>query len=245
MSQYSVNPYNKKMKVDLVVPVFNGAEVLENSIDKTVEFIKSLKEHEINIIIADNASSDTTGDIGRRLSEIYSNVKYLKINRKGRGYALRTAWESSNADIVSYMDVDLSTDLTHIKDIINKFTSNEYDLVYGSRLMKRSIVKRSLFREILSRSYNLIVRNALNVSSIDLQCGFKAISKKACDDLLPFVQDNEWFFDTELMYYAEKKGYRMIGIPVVWIEDKESTVEILKTIIDYIFKVISLAIRKK
>ncbi|MFC1690547.1 dolichyl-phosphate beta-glucosyltransferase [Nanoarchaeota archaeon] len=223
----------EKISVDIIIPVYNEEKILKKSVKQLMGFLKKRFRYDWKIVIADNASIDKTQEVGEALQKKYNKVKYVRIPQKGRGRALRKTWLDSKADIVSYMDVDLSTQLDAFPVMISALV-NGFDVGTGSRLMSYAAVKRSLKREILSRGYNLLVRMFLNTHFSDAQCGFKAVRKDVARKLIPLIKDDEWFFDTELLVLAEKKGYRIFEIPVGWIEDKDSRVHIRKTVTDYI-----------
>jgi glycosyltransferase involved in cell wall biosynthesis len=218
--------------VDIVIPVLNEAHVLERSIGTVRGFLARRNEtfpYRWRITIVDNGSTDGTQEVARRLSERYPEVEFLHLVQRGRGRALRAAWLQSTADIVAYMDVDLSTDLHHLPQLIESIARDGYDVATGSRLMSRSRVRRSLRRELISRVYNVLVKLVLHTRFSDAQCGFKAVSREAVERIVPQIEDQSWFFDTELLALAEKQGFRICDIPVLWIEDDDSRVKILKT----------------
>ncbi|MBI4158948.1 glycosyltransferase family 2 protein [Candidatus Woesearchaeota archaeon] len=223
----------KKISVDIVVPVYNEEKILEKSISTLYNFLEKNFKYTWNIIIADNASKDNTLDVANSLSKKYKKVKVLHLNQKGRGRALRIAWTKSDADIVSYMDVDLSTDLSFFPIMIDSLIQG-YDVATGSRLMEGAEIKRSFKRELLSRGYNVLVRLILGVKYKDSQCGFKAVKREIVNDVVPEVRDNNWFFDSELLFRAHKKGYKIKEIPVKWIEDEDSRVKIVSTVTNYL-----------
>lgn len=213
---------------DVVVPVYNEETQLRESILKLRDFLRDNLQTSWQIIIADNGSTDRTLQIAGELAGEFSEIKPFHMEQKGRGRALRRIWLESASDIVSYMDVDLSTDLFAFPLLIEAIAGGS-DIAIGSRLSSGSRVERSIKREISSRAYNLIIKLIHQTHFNDAQCGFKAISRKAASELLPLTRDNEWFFDTELLILAEKKGYRIKEIPVKWTEDPGSTVKIFNT----------------
>lgn len=217
-------------RVDLVIPVYNEAHVLEGSVQTVRAFlIERLKPHKWRIVVADNASTDATLAVAQRLAEAHpEEVGYLHLDQKGRGRALKTAWLSSDADILSYMDVDLSTDLEAYPELVQQII-NGYDVAIGSRLRPASRTTRSPKREVISRTYNLMIKLSHFSGVSDAQCGFKAISRRAAQALLPLIENNEWFFDTELLLLAEKRGFRIREIPVTWVEDPDTRVNVVKT----------------
>ena len=226
------NKKNKKT-VDIVIPVYNEEKALEDSVKRLNEFLsENLQKFDCRIVIADNASKDNTQNIAKKLEQD-GICKYLFIPRKGRGYALKEAWMKSNADIVTYMDVDLSTELEALPKLINALATR-YDIGTGSRLHKESKTKRSFKREFISRTYNLIIKSLFWTNFTDAQCGFKGATRRAVNELVPLIKDNEWFFDTELLILAERKGYKIFDFPVKWIEDIDSKVQLINDIIKFI-----------
>ncbi|NNG15088.1 MAG: glycosyltransferase family 2 protein [Gemmatimonadales bacterium] len=214
---------------DVVIPVLNEAHVLEKSIQTVRTFLRDHLLYKWRVLIVDNGSTDGTDKVGRRLAEEFGDVRYLHLNQRGRGRALRHAWTQSDADVVCYTDVDLSTELAALPKLIDAILQEGYDLSTGSRLMKASRTTRSLSREFISRTYNLLIKTVLWTSFSDAQCGFKAVSRQVVNEIVPQVKDESWFFDTELLVLAEKQGYRIKDIPVLWIEDDDSRVKIART----------------
>ncbi len=217
--------------VEFVIPVLNEERALPGSIERLHGFLRaSMQGYDWRIVVADNGSTDRTPAVCEELSSRYEEVGYLRLEERGRGRALRTAWLASDGDFHCYMDVDLSTELEAIPPLIESLASGEYDLAVGTRLDRGSnVIGRTLKREVVSRCYNLIIRAMFFVRFRDAQCGFKAISRKAARDLAPLVVDNGWFFDTELLILAEKNGYRIAEIPVRWEDDPDTRVKIVKT----------------
>lgn len=216
--------------VDLVIPCYNEAHVLSDSVRRTLAFLDQHPEHQWRVVIADNASTDRTLDVARELEAANpGRVVALHIPVKGRGLALRTAWLTSDAEICAYMDVDLATDLKHLPQLIDPLAANEADISFGTRLDSRSETVRGWKREFTSRSYVLILRWFGGLKVSDAQCGFKAIRTEAARALLPVVEDTGWFFDTELLLIAQHNGYRLREVPVKWTDDLDSRVNIIKT----------------
>jgi glycosyltransferase involved in cell wall biosynthesis len=214
--------------VDVVIPVYDEERALPHSIQKLTEFLKVNLGNPWRVIIADNASTDSTRAVAERLCREYQGVSYLYLPQKGRGRALRAAWLESNADIVSYMDVDLSTDVSCFPQLVEALESG-YHIAIGSRLSKESKVTRSFKREFISRSYNLMIKGLFFTTFEDAQCGFKALTRRAAQAIVPQIKNNNWFFDTELLLIAAKRGYGIKSIPVKWIDDPNSTVKVLRT----------------
>lgn len=215
--------------VDLVIPCYNEEHVLAGSVEKVLAWCDAHPEHQWRVVVANNASTDRTLEVARALEAKHpGRVTALQIPVKGRGIALRTAWLTSDADVMAYMDVDLSTDLGHIPELVDPIARGDVDLAYGTRLHALSQTNRSTKREITSRGYVFILRLA-GLKVTDAQCGFKAISREAARALLPLVQDTQWFWDSELLWVAQENGYRMAEVPVRWVEDPDTRVRIIKT----------------
>lgn len=215
--------------VDVVIPVLNEAHVLEKSVERVREFLRENLPYQSQVVIVDNGSTDGTGKVAAALAERFSDVQFLQLSQRGRGRALRHAWLQSKADVVCYMDVDLSTDLVHLPELVGSILEGGYDLATGSRLLPTSQTKRSLKREAISRIYNVFVRTVLGTRFSDAQCGFKAVGREVREAIVPEIEDQSWFFDTELLVLAEKRGYRIKDLPVRWIEDDDSRVKIAST----------------
>ena len=216
--------------IDVVIPVYNEEHILAQSVATLRQFLKENMPQSWRIVIADNGSSDKTWEIAQALAREHTDVITLHLDEKGRGRALRHAWLESSADIVSYMDVDLSTDLEAFPRLIQAIEES-YDVAIGSRHLTGSSVQRSLGREITSRSYNFLIKAMFRAKFSDAQCGFKALSNEAAHKLVPLIRDQGWFFDTELLILAHKKGYRIKEIAVAWGEDPDSRVSIPKTVL--------------
>jgi putative flippase GtrA len=215
--------------VDVVVPVFNEEAVLERSITRLHEYLSRSFPFTWRVTIVDNASTDGTARQAAELAAQLPNVRALHLDRKGRGLALRTAWTTSDAVVVAYMDVDLSTDLDALLPLVAPLVSGHSDVAIGSRLAPTASVVRAPKRELISQSYNLILRAVLATRIRDAQCGFKALRSDVARRLVPAVEDDGWFFDTELLLLAERNGLRIHEVPVDWVEDPDSRVEIVHT----------------
>jgi putative flippase GtrA len=227
--------------VDVVVPVYNEQAALERSIRRLHAFLGESFPFTWRIVVADNASTDRTPVIAAALAAELPGVTHLRLERKGRGLALRAAWSSSRARVVSYMDVDLSTDLRALLPLVAPLLSGHSDVAIGSRLARGANVVRGPKREIISRSYNAILHAALRVRFTDAQCGFKALTTAAARRLLPEVRDDGWFFDTELLVLAQRQGLRTHEVPVDWVDDPDSRVDIVRTALDDLRGVARLA----
>ena len=217
--------------LDVVIPVYNEESQLAASVERVLAHLQTMP-WSFRVTIADNASTDQTAMIARRLSHTHPEVGVVHLAEKGRGRALKRVWSASESDVLVYMDVDLSTDLAALLPLVAPLVSGHSDLAIGSRLARASRVERGAKRELISRSYNLILRRALRARFSDAQCGFKAIRRDAARELLPLVQDNEWFFDTELLVVAERAGLRIHEVPVDWTDDPDSSVDIVRTALD-------------
>src|SRR5215208_4969361 len=223
-------PYRQE-SVEVVVPVYNEEDALPKSISELCTYLTSYFPYRWSVLIADNASTDATLAVAKALAARHPNVTVLHLKEKGRGRALKAAWLASEADIVAYMDVDLSTNLWSFLPLVAPLATGHSDLAIGSRLLKGATVTRQWKRELISRCYNLLIKAMFRNRFSDAQCGFKAVKRSAAQKLLPQVEDGEWFFDTELLLLAEERGYRISEVPVDWIEDLDSRVDIVSTAI--------------
>lgn len=216
-------------EVEIVIPVHNEERDLGPSVRRLHAYLADAFPWTARITIADNASTDGTWAEALRLAGDLPGVEVLRLERKGRGNALRTAWMGSDAAVVAYMDVDLSTDLAALPPLVAPLISGHSDLAIGSRLGRGSRVVRGAKREVISRGYNLLLKTTLRARFSDAQCGFKAMRADRARDLLPLVEDGGWFFDTELLVIAERAGLRIHEVPVDWVDDPDSRVDIVAT----------------
>ena len=221
-----------RLRLEIVVPVHNEQATLDHSIRTLHHALQSMFDESWLITIADNASTDATRVIGDRLSRELPNVQLVHLELKGRGRALKQTWLQSEADVVAYLDEDLSTDLRALPPLVAPLLSGHSDVAIGTRLSPNSRVVRGPKREFISRSYNFLLRRYLGVSFSDAQCGFKAMRREAAERMLPYVQDTNWFFDTELLVIAERAGMRIHEVPVDWVDDADSSVDITGTAIE-------------
>jgi putative flippase GtrA len=215
--------------VEIVIPVYNEERVLAASVRRLHGFLSEQTRFDWQITIADNASRDSTPIIARRLAAVLDRVQVLRLQDKGRGRALRAAWSASRARVVAYMDVDLSTDLRALLPLVAPLLSGHSEVAIGSRLAHGSRVRRGGKRELISRSYNAILRTVLRARFSDAQCGFKAVRADVLASLLDVVRDDGWFFDTELLIAAQRRGMRIHEVPVDWVDDQDSRVQIVST----------------
>lgn len=220
---------HSEVTVDVVIPVYNEEAALPKSIPALCEYLDTFLPYNWRVVIANNASKDNTLAVAHSLAEAEPRVSVLHLDQKGRGRALKAAWLASDADVVAYMDVDLSTNLSSLLPLIAPLASGHSDLAIGSRLMKGAVVTRQWKREVISRCYNLMITCMFRQRFSDAQCGFKALTRSVASELLPNVENNEWFFDTELLLLAEERGMRVHEVPVDWIEDLDTRVKIVAT----------------
>jgi putative flippase GtrA len=217
--------------IEIVVPVYNEEDQLVASVERLRRYLDAEFPFPAAITIADNASTDGTWALACELAET-PGVAALHLDEKGRGRALRAAWSASRARIVAYMDVDLATDLGALLPLVAPLLSGHSDIAVGTRLAASSRVVRGAKREFLSRAYNLVVHAAVGSHVSDVQCGFKALRSETARALLPLVHDDAWFFDTELLVVAERNGLRIHEVPVDWVDDADSRVQLWRTAVD-------------
>jgi len=224
-----IEPDGKTPVLDVVIPVHNEEVDLDGCVRRLHEALSGWFGHPFRITVADNASTDDTLAIAHRLADELPEVTVVHLAEKGRGRALAAVWSASDAPVLAYMDVDLSTDLAALPPLVAPLLSGHSDLAIGSRLARGARVVRGPKRELISRGYNLLLRGALAIRFSDAQCGFKAIRADVAARLLPYVSDTGWFFDTELLVLAERSGLRIHEVPVDWVDDQDSRVHILAT----------------
>jgi len=217
------------LALDIVIPVYNEEADLRRAVVRLHDYLTTRVPLSFRITIADNASTDGTAGIAEQLAAQFPDVRSVRLAEKGRGRALNAVWSASDADVLAYMDVDLSTDLAALLPLVAPLISGHSDLAIGTRLHRGSRVVRGTKREFISRCYNLLLRSTLAARFSDAQCGFKAIRADVARQLLPLVQDTGWFFDTELLILAERSGLRIHEVPVDWVDDPDSRVDIVST----------------
>ncbi len=217
--------------LDVVVPVYDEETDLEPCVRRLYAYLAAAVPFSARITIADNASTDRTPEIAARLAEELDGVEVRRLDEKGRGRAIAAAWSASEAAVLAYLDVDLSTDLAALLPLVAPLVSGHSDIAIGTRLARGSRVVRGRRRETLSRGYNALLRGALGATFSDAQCGFKALRRDVARRLLPLVQDTGWFFDTELLVLAQRCGLRIHEVPVDWVDDPDSRVAIATTVL--------------
>ncbi|HEY4811812.1 MAG TPA: dolichyl-phosphate beta-glucosyltransferase [Solirubrobacteraceae bacterium] len=215
--------------VEIVIPVHNEQHILASSIRTLHAHLVGNFDLPFKITIVDNASSDGTLGVARLLSMEFPQLSVIHLKRKGRGLALRAAWGTSEADVVAYMDVDLATDLQALSELLEPLLQGRADVAIGTRLAPGARVERGVKRELISRAYNLLLHALLGASFSDAQCGFKAARRDVAQTLLEQVENNAWFFDTELLYLAQCNKLSIHEVSVHWVDDPDSRVHILAT----------------
>ncbi|PYC67813.1 glycosyl transferase [Streptomyces tateyamensis] len=218
--------------VEVVVPVYNEEHVLEQCVRRLHGYLAETFPYPFTVTVADNASTDSTWRVATALAAEFAEVRAVHLDLKGRGRALREVWGASEADVVAYMDVDLSTGLEAFLPLVAPLLSGHSDLAIGSRLHRGSAVVRGPKREFISRTYNVLLRATMAAKFSDAQCGFKAARTEVIRRLLGEVEDNAWFFDTELLLLAERTGLRIHEVPVDWVDDPDSRVDLVRTALD-------------
>lgn len=234
--------------VDIAIPVYYGnIEELELNIPKLVNFMReNLNDYKWRVVIAINGkNADAIIKAAENISRSYPEVKHIYTPIPGKGSGVITAWKSSNSDILTYMDIDLSVDLSNYRDLIGGIEEG-FDICVGSRYLKGSEVRRSFKRKIVSFIYHkILLKLVLNAKFTDGQCGFKGITRSTSEKLLSSIRDREWFFESEMMYIAEKMGLKIKEIPVVWKEtDLQSGIKLHKVMPEFLKKLIILKFRK-
>ena len=235
------------MLLEITVPVLNEEQTIKEKIKEMITYVKSnISDIDVNFIIADNGSTDKTQDYSQELIKEYSNLSYIKLPEKGVGLALRTSWSKSEADYVGYMDLDIATDLASLKTVVSEIKKGT-KVINGSRLLKESkVINRTLLREISSRSFNLILKIILGIKFSDGMCGFKFFDRKVAQELINTGIDTKgWFFSTEMLVKSYWKNIKIIEIPVIWTDDRNSKVKIVSLSLNYLKNIFKLKKEEK
>lgn len=234
------------MKLEITIPVLNEERTLKKNILKARTYINDNVTNNFSIVIADNGSIDNTKNIAIKLENMYDNIKYISVGKIGVGLALRTSWMQSEADIVGYMDLDLATDLEHLKEVYELFNKKNVSIINGSRLLPSSKVNnRTMFREITSRGFNLLVKSILRVKLSDGMCGFKFFKREIAQKLIKTgINTDAWFFSTEILVKAIWSGIEIIELPLLWTDMGDTRVKIFKSICTYLTSIIKLKMEK-
>ena len=218
------------IQVSLILPAYNEAERLKDTVQQVADALYKITSS-FETIIAEDGSTDGTDKIAEDLAKEYPYIKHMHSKeRLGRGKALNRAFKSSKGEILAYIDVDLATDLKHLQELINSIKEEGYDFSTGSRMLKESDVKRSFTRLIASKGFNLLTRLLLKSKIKDHQCGFKAFKREQLFDILEEVKDNHWFWDTEMLVRAQRKGYKIKEFPVKWRCGRKTKVDLKRDV---------------
>lgn len=221
-----------RSSVDITIPVLNEQRAIESTLSTLVSYLSGECPYDWRITVVDNGSTDRTWWLVSSIVAADDRIRAIRLDRPGRGGALKEAWSTSSADVVAYMDVDLSTGLESLRPLLEPIVQREADICIGSRLATGAAIERSALREVISRIYNIITRRLLHYTIRDAQCGFKAMCTSVARELIPRIEDDSWFFDTELLVLAWRDGLRIKEIPVRWVEDDDSRVRIMRTALD-------------
>jgi glycosyltransferase involved in cell wall biosynthesis len=225
------------MKVDITIPILNEADTLDRQVRTVLNFLEdpSLQAYELNIVIADNGSTDASPDIARGLAAEFGRVSYVRLEERGVGRALKRSWCESQTDVVGYMDLDLATDLRHLPAALNAIRVDGYDVVTGTRLARKSkVIGRSALRALTSRVFNQMLRTYLSVSFSDGMCGFKFLKRSNLAMIREAGANSDgWFFATEILTCAEWLGLRIYDLPVTWTDDPNSKAKVGKLAVEY------------
>jgi glycosyltransferase involved in cell wall biosynthesis len=228
-------------KVLIAFPVYNEEEILEKNCLKVFDFCQKNLTDDFTLVIADNASTDKTREIGEKISQENAKIKYFHSDKKGKGIAIKSAWQKHPADYYIFMDMDLATDLSALPALINEL-KNGTDLAIGSRYLEESSLRRPAFRKIISRFYNSLIKIFFHCPFRDLAIGFKAVNKKVIEEILPLTKNKQWFFDNELVLLSFSKGLKIKEIPIKWSdpEKRHSKAGVFVISLEYLKEIIRL-----
>ncbi len=238
------------MLVEFIIPCHNEEQILEKNSLKLLNFLNNQTYNfDWKIILVLNGTTDNSLTITEGLKKQNSKIDFFVIKEKAKGNALKTYLNYSSADFLIYMDIDLAVSLENINTLLKNLLDNNYDLVIGSRLLPESKTNRSFFRELSSRIYIFLSQIMLRHNFSDLQCGFKGMTKNLFLNISKYIEDKNWFFDTELLIFANFLNYRIKEIPVDWAEDRyekrTSKIKILSDSLTFIKNLLKLKKRLK
>ena len=203
--------------ISIILPAYNEEAILKENTLKVFDFCKENIKDNWSIVISDNGSTDDTPNIARQLAGGFQQIKYLRTQNQGKGYAVIEAWQNYPSDIYVFMDADLSTNLKSLPELIERI-KNGCDVALGSRFAHNSQVSRSLKRKIFSLGLRVILKILFKLKVKDAPCGFKAVNQAVVDSILPRIQNKTWFFDTEMLILSQRAGFKINEIPVIWQE---------------------------
>ncbi|WP_226012369.1 flippase-like domain-containing protein [Halomicrobium salinisoli] len=220
------------VEVSVVLPAYNEEETLEETVEVTLSTLASfLPDGRFEVIVAEDGCEDRTPEIADRLAGEDERVRHVHSDeRLGRGGALEYAFRRAEGSTLVYFDTDLATDMRHLEELVESIRSGEYDVATGSRWLPENPADRPPRRAVSSRGYNVLVRLFLRSDLKDHQCGFKAFDRDALFDLLDGVEDEHWFWDTEVLVRAQREGYRVREFPVDWTPKGDSKVDLVRDV---------------
>ncbi len=231
-----------KVRVDIVTPVYykEAQTIVERILKQFAYCTKNLTDYDWKLVIANNGLKKDVREATRTLIKKYPRIRWSDTDNQGRGWSLAETWLKSDADLFVYMDADLATNMNSLHPMIHLLKNKEADIAIGSRYIKGANASRTLQRLILSKTYNLLLNTILGLNVKDAQCGFKGITRKAVQELIPLTKDRKFFFDTELLYYGQLRGYTLVEIPVEWTEQEETSVHIVHVTLSYLAHIFRL-----
>lgn len=228
------------MSLNILFPVLNEHLRLERGIRRTEEYVQKHVSIPCRLTIVDNGSDDDTPEIGKRLAEEFENVEYVRIEQRGVGIAFRTGVERSQADLIGYMDIDLSTDISNLNTMLEIFRDHpEVEYVNASRFSKDSDTRgRKWYRKITSKGLLILLKSVFHMKATDAICGFTFVRREAAIRLVKECSnDPGWFYMIEFLLRAERDGMHIVDLPVRWNEDYNTTVHVWKTIKNYLMNI--------
>lgn len=205
--------------ISIFVPAYNEEKILEENILRLHNFLKK-NIRDYKIIILDSSSKDKTPEISKRINKKFKKILYLNNEKRGKGIAIKEASLKMNSDFYSFIDIDMPINLEEYVRIIKKVIDGETDICIASKYVRGSVYNRPLKRVVASKAYNLISRIFLGLPIRDVFVGVKAWNKKVNCVVWPDVKDERWFFDMEFLYHSDKKGFKILEMPVTYKETR-------------------------
>lgn len=230
--------------INIVLPVLNEELRIRKGLDKLLEFLNDNSDIKSEITIVDNGSYDATHDIIKEYENKYEQISSIRIEERGVGIAFKTAVENNYCDIIGYMDIDMSTDLSALRKTYSIFESDtEVDIVNASRYNKKSeLIGRKWYRNIVSYVFLLILKGVFKMKSTDAICGFKFFKANCIERLLAESEEEPgWFLLIEVLLRAERENYNICELPVKWTYDTNTKVNIVKVTRNYLSQIFRLS----
>jgi dolichyl-phosphate beta-glucosyltransferase len=205
------------VRYSIVIPAYNESRRIERTLQKVLAYVAQ-QRWDAEVIIVNDGSRDNTVEIVGRYAEKNPALRLIENpGNRGKGYSVRNGMLNAGGDVMLFSDADLSAPIGESAKLFEQIQMGA-DVAIGSRWVKPELQtqKQSLHRQAFGRVFNLALRLVLGLRFKDTQCGFKAFSRPAVDSIFPQQRIERWGFDPEVIFLAEKKGLKVIEVPVQW-----------------------------